>query len=75
MLADSIASMGFVSTFVDPDVWRRRARKPDNSEYCELLLTLTLTLTLNPFILHPFNPLFTSTFLLLILLSINHIMH
>ena len=30
--------MGFTSTVVDPNVWRRRAVKPSGEEYYELLL-------------------------------------
>jgi hypothetical protein len=38
MLAQTIEEMGFTSTVVDPDVWRRRAVKPSGEEYYELLL-------------------------------------
>lgn len=38
MLAQTIEEMGFTSTVVDPDVWRRRATKPSGEEYYELLL-------------------------------------
>jgi hypothetical protein len=38
MLAQTIEEMGFTSTVVDPDVWRRRAVKPSGKEYYALLL-------------------------------------
>ncbi|MHA7927589.1 MAG: Ty1/Copia family ribonuclease HI, partial [Marinobacter sp.] len=38
MFAQSIMDMGFVSTRADPDVYRRRAQKPDGTHYYELLL-------------------------------------
>ena len=41
MLATTLAEFGFQSTVVDPDVWSRRATKPDGMDYYELLLVYT----------------------------------
>ena len=38
MFAETLSKMGFVSTQADPDVYRRRARKPSGGDYYELLL-------------------------------------
>ena len=38
MLAQAIEEMGFTSTIIDSDVWRRRAVKPSGEEYHALLL-------------------------------------
>ena len=38
MFAETLSEMGFVPTQADPDVYRRRARKPSGEEYYELLL-------------------------------------
>jgi hypothetical protein len=38
MFAETLTSMGFEPTQADPDAYRRRARKPDGTDYYELLL-------------------------------------
>jgi hypothetical protein len=38
MLQQTVIDMGFVPTVADPDVYRKRAMKPDGLEYYELLL-------------------------------------
>ena len=38
-LAKTIEDMGYTNTTADPDVWRRRARRTDGSEYYEILLS------------------------------------
>jgi len=38
MLAQTIEEMGFTSTVVDPNVWRRQAVKPSGEEYHAMLL-------------------------------------
>ena len=38
MFADTLIAMNFVPTQADPDVYRRKSRKPDGEEYYELLL-------------------------------------
>ena len=40
-LADALRSMEFESTLADPNVWIKRARKPDGYEYYEMLLVYT----------------------------------
>jgi hypothetical protein len=38
MLSGTLRDLGFQNTRVDPDVWRRPATKPDDTQYYELLL-------------------------------------
>ena len=38
MFAETLREMYFVPTVADPDVYRRRAKKPNGEEYCKLLL-------------------------------------
>ena len=38
MFADTLLAMNFIPTQADPDVYRRKSRKPDGEEYYELLL-------------------------------------
>ena len=38
MFADTLIAMNFIPTQADPDVYRRKSRKPDGEEYYELLL-------------------------------------
>jgi hypothetical protein len=50
-LAKTITYKGYENTIADPDVWRRKARRPDGSEYYELLLTYVddiLCISLDP---------------------------
>ena len=38
MFADTLLAMDFIHTQADPDVYRRKSRKPDGKEYYEPLL-------------------------------------
>ena len=38
MFTDTLPAMNFISTQADPDIYRRKSRKPDGEEYYEILL-------------------------------------